>query len=227
MSKRFKGKRCVYCSERPSTAPDHVFAREFFLPEHRAHLPQVPACDKCNREKATLEHYVSALLPFGGRHSVAGRNLAEMVPKRLAKNARLHRTFREGMGHLWAMESGVVVPVSTVPVQSDQLMRLFEFVARGLAAFHWQLVLNPRTQVHALALTPAGEARFDRMFAIPSNALVLNSLGSGTFSYEGAQDSTMPEATAWRVRVYGGATFADPRLPGHVSRSFGVLTIPA
>src|ERR1700722_9395653 len=92
MSKKFKKKTCVYCCGKGiSTTGDHVFAREFFLKSRRATLPQVPACAPCNKEKSELEHYLTAVLPFGGRHDDASINLETMVPPRLAKNAKLHR----------------------------------------------------------------------------------------------------------------------------------------
>ena len=68
-SKKFAGELCVYCNSSPAVVPDHVFAREFFLVNQRDKLPQVPACDKCNNEKSHLEHYLTALLPFGGSHA--------------------------------------------------------------------------------------------------------------------------------------------------------------
>lgn len=43
MSKKYKGKLCVYCGERPSTKTgDHVFAREFFLESERDNPIKVP-----------------------------------------------------------------------------------------------------------------------------------------------------------------------------------------
>jgi hypothetical protein len=57
MSKRFKfaGQTCVYCGLLPATSADHVFSRQFFLVERRDNLPKVPACDRCNNLKGTLE----------------------------------------------------------------------------------------------------------------------------------------------------------------------------
>jgi len=92
VSKRFKGKICVYCVKNLSTNQgDHIFAREFFLPNRRQNLPKVPACKQCNGDKSKLEHYLTSILPFGGRHGDARSNI-ELVPKRLAKNARLRET---------------------------------------------------------------------------------------------------------------------------------------
>jgi hypothetical protein len=75
---------------------DHVFARSFFLEHRRENLPKVPACTVCNNEKSKLEHYLATVLPFGGRHDDAHRNLEELVPSRLGGNARLHRELAEG-----------------------------------------------------------------------------------------------------------------------------------
>jgi hypothetical protein len=136
VSKKFKGKRCAYCAC-PSSTADHVFAREFFLPEHRANLPQVPACGTCNSRKSTLEHHLTALLPFGGRHEKSGQNLVEMVPGRLDKNAKLHRDLRQRMRRMWAEESGLHVQVLAVPIDPDTLLNLFGFIVKGLVAFHW------------------------------------------------------------------------------------------
>jgi 5-methylcytosine-specific restriction endonuclease McrA len=76
MSKKFKGKTCAYCGEREAITGDHVFAREFFLPSDRADLPQAPICGECNNEKSKLEHYLTTVLPFGGRHPASAENLS-------------------------------------------------------------------------------------------------------------------------------------------------------
>ena len=85
---------CVYCTTNLSTNNgDHIFAREFFLPNQRGNLPKIPACKPCNDGKSRLEHYLTSVLPFGGRRKDARLNL-ERVPDRLANNASLHPTFK-------------------------------------------------------------------------------------------------------------------------------------
>src|SRR5438128_358428 len=42
-SKKFRGKLCAYCG-RPSTGPDHVIGRGFFLPEDRRGSRTTDAC---------------------------------------------------------------------------------------------------------------------------------------------------------------------------------------
>ena len=86
MSKKFKGMQCAYCLDAVATTVDHVFSREFFLVEDRGYLPEAPACKACNDEKSRMEHCLTAVLPFGGRHDQARANLEGHVPPRLAKN---------------------------------------------------------------------------------------------------------------------------------------------
>jgi hypothetical protein len=141
-SKKFAGELCVYCNSKSSGAPDHVFAREFFLVNQRGNLPQVPACQDCNNAKSRLEHYLTALLPFGGRHADAPINLESMVPKRLAKNARLHRALGRNKSTIWnSAESGLSVPQMALPIDG-QLEKLFEFITKGLLWHHWKVRLT-------------------------------------------------------------------------------------
>jgi hypothetical protein len=86
----------VYCGERESTTPDHVWGRGFCLEQYRDNLPQVPACGKCNGEKSTLEHYLMTVLPFGCQHRDSQATLKTLVPKRLEKNAKLFRELQIG-----------------------------------------------------------------------------------------------------------------------------------
>ncbi len=71
-SKRYRGKRCVYCGrDGAADTGDHVIARGFFLPSERDQLPQVPACNQCNNEKSRIEHHLLTVLPFGTRRRLA------------------------------------------------------------------------------------------------------------------------------------------------------------
>jgi glutaredoxin len=130
MSKKYKGKICVYCAEAEPTSTDHVFARKFFLEGDRMGLPQVPSCDPCNRAKATLEHYLASLLPFGARHSGTRDNL-ELVPGRLAKNKKLHREIAAGWRQVWTKEGGIYLHTATVATDPSRIEELFGLIVRG------------------------------------------------------------------------------------------------
>jgi len=143
MSKQFKGKPCVYCAgANIAETGDHVFAREFFLPPQRANLPKVPACNRCNGDKSNLEHYLTALLPFGGRQADASTNLTTMVPKRLESNRRLHRGLTRGIKTVWTTEpSGLYVRTLALPFDGENLEQLLALIVRGLMWHHWQVLV--------------------------------------------------------------------------------------
>lgn len=229
MSKKFKGKLCVYCAEASSTSSDHVFAREFFLLADRLGLPKVPACDQCNNKKSELEHYLASLLPFGGRHRDALATLETMVPKRLRKNARLHRKLAQELGTAWSQEcGGLYLPVLTLPIDIGRLERLFSLIVKGLLWHHWQTYITRDYFVKVSLLTKAEEKFVDeRFFSLSARARVEVNLGNDTFSYEGIQGVDCPQVTVWRLCVYGGVRFGgDAEAPSQVSSRVGVVTGP-
>jgi hypothetical protein len=198
VSKKYKGKVCVYCAKRPSTTGDHVFAREFFLLKHRNGLPQVPACDTCNGEKSELEHYLTAVLPFGGRHPDASVNLETMVPKRLQRNAKLRTRLAEGYTR------------EKIPLESGRIERFFVLIAKGLLWHHWQSILGADDCAAATVLQPAGAAPLDQILSKlrPCDRVRVN-LGEGTFIYEGLRTIDSPQSALWRFLIYGGLSFAE------------------
>lgn len=226
MSKRFKEKPCVYCQKNRSTRTgDHVFAREFFMPDKRGNLPKVPACEQCNNEKSRLEHYLTAVLPFGGRHADASAALAGMVPDRLAKNARLHRELAEGSERALVRENEEpALATLAIPFDGQILERLFAFIVRGLVYFHWGVTLGEQHGVRLMVLTGAGEEAFAPFFDMGARQQVVGDLGDGTFRYIG-QQGDYPERTIWGFDVYGGLTMAgDPDAPQETARGIAAIT---
>lgn len=211
-----------------SSVGEHVFAREFFLPEHRNNLPKVPACPKCNGEKSELEHYLSAVLPFGGRHESATENLSTLVPKRLENNHRLHRTLNAGRTTGWSNESGLYRPTMVLPFDSEALVALFAFITKGLLWFHWQTYLTNDHFVEVIPLTKHGEKFFEEKFMrLRPRARVAENLGDGTFRYQGSQGIDVPQISVWRFSAFGGVVLGgDPRAPNEISTTIGVLTGP-
>lgn len=226
MSKKFKNKPCVYCLKNPSTRTgDHVFAREFFMEDRRDDLPKVPACEACNNEKSQLEHYLTAVLPFGGRHPDATANLQDMVPGRLAKNQRLHRELAEGSERIMAEETeGQALPSLTIPFDGQILERLFQFIVKGVAFYHWGVTFGDQHGVHVITVTPTGQEAFALFLNMNARQRISVDLGGGTFRYEGTQGD-YPELTVWRFSIYGGLVMAgDPDAPGEIATGIGAMT---
>jgi hypothetical protein len=207
MSKRFKGKTCVYCAmEGASEAGDHVFAREFFSPSQRSGIPQVPACRKCNQAKSVVEHYLTALLPFGGRHADAASNLATLVPNRLANNEKLRHELARGSSRMWTKEkSGLYVKATALPIDGERLEKWIAFVVRGLMWHHWQVMLGDECFVEVHNMTAIVEKVFTEFSAMNATRRVPETpIGDGAFVYSGAQGVDNPQISVWELSIYGG-----------------------
>jgi hypothetical protein len=213
VSKKFKGKLCAYCVKTRATTDDHVFAREFFLVEDRHNLPKAPACGTCNNEKSKLEHYLTAVLPIGGRHPQAVANLLTSVPGRLAKNLKLKEELLASTEPAWLREgTGLYHPTGVFAFDSSKLQGLLKFVGRGLAWHHWKVYLRPEDVVSVMLMTDTASAVFGSMTSNWSSAQrVVENLGNGTVRYVGVQASDPPELTVWTIWMYGGLVLSDDR----------------
>jgi hypothetical protein len=221
MSKRFKGKICVYCCEKSSADGDHVFSRQFLLEADRINLPKVPSCRSCNKEKSDLEHYLTAILPFAGRHDKAITTLETLVPKRLAKNLKLHRSLSESRKRADVGGEERLM----LAFEPDRLTQLFAMIAKGLTWLHWQTYLPVRTPIRSLLLTEQGASVYDRLFRLAEINRVKESLGDNSVIYEGVQQRSAPTTTAWRFWMYGGIELTgDPEAPDLVASQILVTT---
>jgi len=225
VSKKYKGKTCVYCGTASSTTADHVVAREFFLETRRNDLPKAPACERCNAEKSRLEHYLTTILPFAGRHADAFVNLETMVPKRLQKNAKLRSELVAGLAEIHDA-GGLEEYATSLPLDYIQLERLFALIAKGLAWHHWKVILKPGYSVMAAFFMDRGAKLIEHTFAqFKESNRISVSLGEGTFFYEALQDSNDPHLSFWRFSIYGGASFGgDPSLPGERASQIVAVT---
>jgi hypothetical protein len=204
MRRDFAGKLCAYCAEREATTADHVFGRGFCLEKHRANLPQVPACSVCNGEKSKLEHYLMTVLPFGGKHRDSQSTLQELVPRRLEKNAKLHRELQVGYDG------------DRLPLRINQIEPLFALIAKGLVWHHWGALLSSEDRAAATVIRRDGIGPLAHIFTRmrPHNRALAN-IGEGTLMYEGIQATDYPGLTLWAFLVDGGLNFAESfRNPG-------------
>jgi len=201
---KFTGETCVYCGRAAANTSDHLLGRGFFLPEQRDSIPQVPACNRCNGEKAKLESYLMLLLPFGAKHADAVANMRRLVAHRLdhPSNAKVRRQLEKE-----ARRSDF----EHVGIDSSRLEKLFAMIAKGLAWHHFRVRLGDGFSARAALWDSRGTAAFAKILADGRNR-VRADLGNGTFVYEGAQGD-YPEETVWRFVLYGGVEFGgDPRV---------------
>lgn len=211
MSKKFKGKTCVYCGAAASEVGDHVVARQFFSSEsRRIGLPKVPACTACNTAKSSLENYLMSLLPFGSSHESAREALQADVGRRLERNKSLSRELSDGQACAWLPnEVGLFLKTTQLPVHEQKVSRLFEFIAKGLLWHHWQTLLGPAEAVVAMPLTDHGvDIWWNKFFAGTSDSEVQEIAGGG-FQYLGRHSSENPQLSVWMMQIYGGVAFTD------------------
>jgi hypothetical protein len=230
VSKKFKGQRCAYCSKREAGTGDHIFAREFFLLSARSNLPQAPICSECNNEKSKLEHYLTAVLPFGGRHADASENLASMVRKRLEKNVKLHRNLMAGQKIVSVTEQeGKQEETIAIPFDGAKLEQLFSMITRGLVWYHWGIYLEQGYEVRTQTVTPYGLQQYEeRLFRKNGRDRISENLGNGTFLYEGIQAVDDPAITVWKFRIYGGlASYEDDIAAEQLGSHLVSMTAPS
>jgi hypothetical protein len=225
MSKLHKGKTCAYCGRLgASQTGDHVLARALVAEALRGEIPIVPACAACNGKKSELEHYAAVVLPFGGRHAGASARLSGDVPKRLAKNQRLHRELASGQTQVWSVERGLILPCLAIPIEGERIEQLVGYIVRGLMFHHWSVVLGNDCMVNVLSLTRHGEGFFGHYLGLNANQRALGNIGRGALQYHGAQGVDNPQVSFWVVSLYGGMkTEGDDRT---TSTKFGVMTGP-
>jgi hypothetical protein len=224
-SKRFKNKPCAYCGRTDvPTEQEHILARSFVLKgSHVGPWPSAPACRSCNKDKANLEHYVTAVAPFGGRHRDARVNL-EQNERRLVKNQKLARSLNMRPADGWVKHDGMWVRPSEVEFDWEKLGALCAYLAKGLARHHWGVVVGGEdcfVDVH-LPLVGIARANYEKLRRARTGAeRIAGSIGGDTFVYAGAQAETNPRITVWEMKLYGGL-----RQLGDPDGLIGVMTGP-
>lgn len=211
---RTRSDLCVYCWRAARTTDDHVFARSFLLERHRANNSKVDACGRCNNDKSKLEMYLATVLPFGGYHADARETLTAMVPKRLAGNARLHRTLAGGMSRYFLRNhAGLMLPTLAIPFDGGKLESLFAYIVKGLAWHHWTARIDADCFVTVNSLTAHGGRVFQAHLRRGASAWASGNIGDGAFRYRGIQGVDNPQVWIWTFQVYGGVilTANDPR----------------
>jgi hypothetical protein len=228
VGKKFRGKLCAYCAKRVADTDEHIFSRQFFTVANRANLPKAPACRICNGAKAKLEHYLTVVVPFGGRHPDALVVLETMVPPRLAKNAKLHRKLAAYRSDTWARTgSGLMIRKMALPFDSTALQDYFAYAVRGLLWHHWSMYLPEDSFVDAMCITAAGERIIEHQLSLNARARVSENLGNGTIAYRAAQGIDRPDVSVWQFKLYGGIVLAgDPTSPDEDTTTIAAFTAP-
>ncbi len=230
-SKKYKGKTCAYCGKvGVSDTGDHVFAREFFLARHRANLPQVPACKRCNNEKSTLETYLLQILPLGANHPDALETSSTLMPKRAAHvSNKILRSILEHPNKPVSLIDQSGQQHERIPVHLDagKLTDWCGMVARGLANFHWGIT-TPKYEIKTIPLALSVESEILAMVgSFSGGERVQETLGNGAFAYRGFKCADGEPASMWMIYLYGAMPIGgDPGISNACASSWGVFITP-
>ncbi len=216
-SKKFTNEPCVYCGKPNAETKDHIFAKEFFTKSQRHGIPQVPSCQKCNNEKSSLEHYLTAILPFGGNHADATENLTENVPRRVAKNAPLSLKLQSQKQTILVEENNLFVPTLTLPIEPEALVKLFKFIAKGLLWHHWKIRLYDEKEIKVVFPTATDMNYWESHFNLPTPKKIEQNLGNNTVRYEGIQISGNEYFILWSFNLYNGLKLTNSGYKSRVS----------
>lgn len=226
MSKQYKDKTCVYCTKpRRSSTRDHVIARGFFplVDRDKIKLPIVPSCNECNNEKSNLETYLTSILPFGANPSEFGAELAQRATERLQKNNKLSMPVVRSLHEL----KNINLDRLPLPLDGIKLERLCQYIAQGLAFFHWKVLL-PMDKCIIQYFSPSNSLlnELDNLInSEPSENRVTNEWTSNAFSYHGTQFIECTEFTLWKMSFYGFNIKGDSPESPMIDKVF-VLTCP-
>jgi hypothetical protein len=217
MSKRYKGKTCVYCGvPNSSNSGDHVLARGFSLKRHRAGIPQVPACKSCNTKKSQLEQYLMVVMSFGAQHAWAKENLCKTVSKRLYRNAQLRKSIERTIAPSWLPSAtGLLLRTSTVLVDSAKLDSWIAMLVQGLIWHHWEVVAHPsHDEIEILHLHQNSAAYLSRLLKMRGEAVAETTIGGGALTYQAQGAFNQLPTSVWRFTFYGGVELGgeDPRI---------------
>lgn len=244
MSKQYKGKTCVYCAK-PGTSStgDHVVARSFFSLDERGNLPQVPACGTCNSTKSALETYLAALLPQGARHQDDVSAYWTASRLRIDKNQKLYRELQAGAATSSRVdEAGTPIIETTLPIDSDKLLDLSKFIAKGLLFHHWKVIVPKDQVINSQFMNEGGESNFSNTIdilqtlaaSVPSADVVRTTgliyLGRQTVTYEGFFSPIDVPLSMWRLNFYRarlgivGVNETTSNLMMHIPGNSGALS---
>ena len=195
-------------------------------------MPKAPACKDCNNKKSWLEHYLLTVLPLGGRHSQAAANLQQGVPKRLAKNQKLHRELSGSAEHAWLKTGGgIYQPSGSVKFDGNKLGQLLKYVSRGLTWHHWGIYVSAEHKMRVL-FSPDMFSLYlqSQLSAVQDDRKITIDLGRGTVQYAGCQVGEPPDLTFWGISMYGGVMVSNntgsTAGPEETSCQWWVITAP-
>lgn len=208
--------------------PQIMYSREFFQISERDSLPKVPSCSECNNKKSQIEHYLTAVLPFGATHPNAKKALAVDTKKRLSKNKKLHNKLQETFTHQLindSKEGARNTPI--ISIDPEKIHDFCVYVGLGLLWHHWKVYLPVNCSYRAFTPSEYGLEFISHLFNLPTDLRVHEKLGDDTIQYKGISSEIDGCISVWAIQLLGGITVADNEFGNIFKNSFvAVITGP-
>lgn len=218
-SKKYIGKPCAYCVDAKSTTGDHVLARAFVSAKARANLPQVPACTKCNGDKAALEHYLTAVLPEAARHADAAAVKAEAA-RRLERNPRLKRKQEDGAGFI-EMPNGE--RIDTKPLDPQRMATFNSYILKGLYHYVYEHALPKQNLFLVGYFVPEISELIDKAMAGATALPREEAVGNGALKFKVVELDGMEGLQLWTFSIYD-LQMSGGKMP--VTNAYGLTASP-
>lgn len=216
---------CILRDGISTTTGDHVVARQFVPTDLRNNLPKVPCCEGCNNKKSQLEHYLTTILPFSGRHSYAEKTLIS-TQRRLSKNQGLAREIEKSFVLDQRIDAGDVSSLLTITFDSQKLTALSEYIARGLDLVNEGREFKTNIGYYAHSITDFGDTTFrDVYFKSHEGIYNTNSIGGEFLEYESFHASSDQNISFWIFSYFGGIQFAG-QTAGDIANKIWVFSGP-
>ena len=202
-SKKYQEKYCVYCVDGISEGADHVICREFFPPDCRRGLPKAPACKPCNSRKSELEHYLTAVLPFGSDHETALQSQVEKVKRRLWRNPALKDELRSGRRPVsLKARNGKTTITTSLPFQPDLLAEYCGFVVKGLVWHEWSTIIPKDYLVEVMPVSQHGLLFFRDLLKMSPELRQERSFANGGLRYICTRNREDAAFSVWHIKLY-------------------------
>jgi hypothetical protein len=209
MAKKKKLGTCVYCGKSGEITRDHVVPRSLFLQPYPENIITVPACSKCNRQKAKDDEFLRDFLVADYRTKFSP------VAQKLFQGKTM-RAFSRKQSELLSeavmkaelrplMSSGGIFlgNYRMLDVDESRISLIFERLTRGLYFDALKSRLPQKCHFQVMTVQPHNMEKLIENF----RPLKTREIGKGTFECAFFYSKEAPEKSQWLFLFYETALF--------------------
>ena len=178
-----------------------------------------------------METYALTVLPFGSGLPDSVEYVSAKMERRLEKHPQIRRKLSSGMSQEWMRQNGLLVPVTTLPIDHADVDALVGMIVRGLFYYEFGFALRSHWDVRVANLLPSAEAK---LITASINALgpdpagVQRSIGGGAVTYTAWHSRWARYFSVWQLTLFGGLKVGgDEDAPGAAFDRWSAITVRA